>query len=233
MRIDIWSDVVCPFCYIGKRHLEEALRQFPYHNEVEIVWHSFLLNPNQKTDTTISLHQSLSKTKGWSDAFTQQATAQVVGMAKQAGLDFHMDHVVVANSIRAHRLLHFASIHGKGSLLKEQLFKAYFIDGKNIDDRSALLAFATDLGLDATETISVLDSDRFMDEVKHDLDMASQLRISGVPFFVFASKYGVSGAQPVEVFVDTLHKAYEAWKSSNPAVEEVRQGASCAPEGCD
>lgn len=206
MQVEIWSDVMCPFCYIGKRRFERALAQFPGKDEVEVTWRSFQLDPNLVTDPSVNAAKSLAEKKGWSEAQAAQAQQQVSGMAASEGLHYDFDKLVVANSFDAHRFTHFAKQHGKQSEAEEGLFAAHFIEGKNIDDRSVLAAIGASIGLDADEIKATLASDAFADAVAEDVDMARQFGISGVPFFVFDRKYGVSGAQDVSVFLQTMEK---------------------------
>jgi predicted DsbA family dithiol-disulfide isomerase len=206
MLIEIWSDVVCPFCYIGKRHLEKALSNAGLEGQVEIIWKSFLLNPELTTNPELSIEQYLSDSKGLSMSQVKSMTARVVEMATAAGLNYRLQDAVVANSVNAHRLLHFARKSGKAGEMKENLFRAYFCEAKNIDDEATLLAIAKDAGLDETDARKVISGNDFHRDVKSDYAEAQQLNISGVPFFVFNRKYAISGAQPVELFVQTLEK---------------------------
>jgi len=207
MKVEIWSDVMCPFCYIGKRRFEEALALFPQADEVQITWKSFQLNPDMVTDPSISIHQYLADIKGWQLDYARQLNQQVTEMAAGVGLHYDFDRAVVANSFDAHRLLQLAKQHGLGDAAEEALFKAYFTEGKNIADRGTLTELGVAIGLDANEMKQVLSTNAYADAVKHDIDEAQQLGIRGVPFFVFDEKYAVSGAQPVEVFLETLEKA--------------------------
>ena len=207
MKVEIWSDVMCPFCYIGKRRFEEALALFPQADEVQITWKSFQLNPDMVTDPSISIHQYLADIKGWQLDYARQLNQQVTEMAAGVGLHYDFDRAVVANSFDAHRLLQLAKQHGLGDAAEEALFKAYFTEGKNIADRGTLTEQGVAIGLDANEMKQVLSTNAYADAVKHDIDEAQQLGIRGVPFFVFDEKYAVSGAQPVEVFLETLEKA--------------------------
>ncbi|GAB3920147.1 DsbA family oxidoreductase [Mucilaginibacter myungsuensis] len=207
MKVEIWSDVMCPFCYIGKRRFEEALAKFPNADEVEITWKSFQLNPEMVTDPSISIHQYLADAKGWQLDYAKQMAAQVTEMAAGVGLTFNMDNAVVANSFNAHRFSHLATANGLGDAAEEALFKAYFTDGKNTDDIKVLTQLGVSISLKAEEIEGVLASDKYADEVKQDILEAGQIGVRGVPFFVFDRKYAVSGAQPMELFLQTLEKA--------------------------
>jgi predicted DsbA family dithiol-disulfide isomerase len=209
MKVEIWSDVMCPFCYIGKRKFEKALSEFEGKENVEIEWKSFQLNPAMKTDPQKNINQYLSEIKGWSLQQAQEAHARVTAMAKEVGLNYDFDKAIVANSFDAHRLIQFAKRKERGDQMEEALFKAYFIDGRNTADHATLISLAVEAGLDATETKAVLDSGIFADEVEADIELAGQIGVRGVPFFVFDRKYAVSGAQAPEVFLETMKKTLE------------------------
>lgn len=206
MKIEIWSDVMCPFCYIGKRRFEEALSQFDAAANVEITWKSFQLNPTLKTDPSISIHQYLANAKGWDLEYAQQVNQQVTEMAEGVGLTYNFDRAVVANSFDAHRLVQLAKQHGLGNAAEEALFKAYFTEGKNIADHETLISLGTEIGLPGDEIAQMLKSDAFREAVRADIDEAQALGIRGVPFFVIDRKYAVSGAQPTETFLQALNR---------------------------
>lgn len=232
MKIEIWSDVMCPFCYIGKRRFEDALQQFAHKDEVEVEWKSFQLNPDMKTDPSLNINQYLADAKGWNLDYAQQMNNHVTEMAAQVGLTYDFDKAVVANSFNAHRLGHLAKKHGLGEAAEEALFKAYFTDGKNIDDQDTLIDLGVSIGLNTDEIKQTLLSDAFADEVKHDLSEAQQLGIQGVPFFVMNNKYGVSGAQAVPVFSETLEKSFAEWQQENRTPKlTIIDGETCSPDG--
>jgi predicted DsbA family dithiol-disulfide isomerase len=208
MKIEIWSDVACPFCYIGKRRLEEALSGFEHQSEVEIEWKSFQLNPELKTDKVQSIHEYLADAKGWTIDYAKQMGEQVTAMAEEVGLKYNLDATVVANTLNAHRLIQYAKTQKLGDAIEEALFIAYFMQGKNIDNKTELIEIAVSVGLNAVETEKVLDEMQFSEQVEFDAYEAQQIGVRGVPFFVFNRKYGISGAQPLEVFTRTLHQAY-------------------------
>ncbi len=216
MKIEIWSDVVCPFCFIGKRKLEKALAKFPYRNKVEIEWKSFQLNPDQQTMPGVSTIEHLAQIKGWSIAQTRQITSNVVEMAKSEGLDFDIEKAVVANTRNAHRLIHLAKASGKQDAMKERLLKAYFSEGKNVDDMKTLLELGEEVGLDPLKISDMLDSNQNDDAVDQDVYESRQIGVRGVPFFVLDRKFGISGAQPDEVFDQTLEKAWTEYAKNNP-----------------
>ena len=232
MKVEIWSDVMCPFCYIGKRRFEQALQGFAHQEDIEVEWKSFQLNPDMVTNPDISIDQYLADVKGFSVERAKQLNNHVTQMAAGVGLTYNFDKSVVANSFKAHRYSHLAKKHGKGIEAEEQLFKAYFTDGKNIDDLDTLVELGAAIGLNAGEVRQTLESNAFADEVKHDIAEAQYLGIHGVPFFVMNNKYGVSGAQEVPVFEQTLQKAYTEWQQENPKPKlEIIEGESCGPDG--
>lgn len=233
MKVEIWSDVMCPFCYIGKRKFENALAQFPHKDKIEVVWKSFQLDPTTVTDPSLNSVEHLAHKKGWSKQQALETTAHVANIAKQVGLDFHFDKAVVANSFDAHRLSHLAKKYGKQNELEEKLFKAYFTDGKNTADHSTLLQIGRELGIDEKEISEVLNNATFSNEVEQDIMEAQHIGVRGVPFFVLDRKYAVSGAQESETFLGALTKAYE--EHTNEIIEPIVSGNSCGcgPEGCN
>jgi predicted DsbA family dithiol-disulfide isomerase len=233
--VEIWSDIVCPFCYLGKRKFEEALAQFESKDQVRVVWKSFQLNPGVVTDTSISVYEHLSRSKGITEDVARQMAEGMTIRAKEVGLNYNFDKAVVANTFKAHCLLHLAKEHGLQNVAKERLLKAYFIEGMNVDDLEILVKLGTEVGLNAEEIREKLASDAFRAEVEEDMDLAQRFGISGVPFFVFDRKYAVSGAQEVPVFLQTLERSYGEWKKVNPDAElKVTEGAQCKPDkNCD
>jgi len=232
MQVEIWSDVMCPFCYIGKRKFEAALAQFPHKDKIEIIWKSFELNPTLKTDTTKTIVQYLSETKGISIEQTKQMVAGAENMAKEVGLAYHLSNTKVANSFKAHRLSHFAKQKGKQDLLEEKLFKAYFTDTLNTDDDKVLMQIGKEVGFDEAELKALLESEQFAADVKQDELEAQQIGVRGVPFFALNRKYAISGAQDSQVMLGALEKAYAEWEKENPQLKmEIIEGKVCTPDG--
>ncbi|MES2763669.1 MAG: DsbA family oxidoreductase [Bacteroidota bacterium] len=232
MNVEIWSDVMCPFCYIGKRKFEKALEQFPHKNKINIIWKSFQLDPNSVTDPDLNTIDHLAKRKGWSKEQAAETTAHVSDIAKKVGLDFHFEKAVVANSFDAHRLSHLAKKYAKQNDLEEQLFKAYFTDGKNTADHKTLTEIGIAVGLAEPEITAVLNSDQYAAEVHADIEQAQQIGVQGVPFFVLDRKYAVSGAQESDTFLGALTKAYEESTSKNIETLGTNQDL-CGPDGCE
>lgn len=209
MKIDIWSDIACPFCYIGKRNLELALNEFDLKDEVEVVYHSFQLDPNAKKEGKKDSVEQLANKYGSTIAQAQQMIDRVVSMAKDVGLDYNYDVLINTNTLDAHRITHFAMKFHKQKEMVEELFKAHFIEGIDIGDIDELSNIGVRVGLDGDEIKKVIDSNEFYSEVDSDKYMAVQYEIRSVPFFIFNNKYSISGAQPKEVFLETMKKAKE------------------------
>jgi predicted DsbA family dithiol-disulfide isomerase len=234
MKIEIWSDVVCPFCYIGKRKLEAALLQFPERDKVEVEWKSFQLDPGMATSPDKTIYQYLSENKGMSLQEARQMTAHVGQAGAAAGLTFDFDKAVVANTFDAHRLLQLAKKHGKGNDMEEVLFNAYFTGGKNIADHDILLEAGKAAGLDRTEVKEMLKSNLYAEEVNADIAGARSVGVRGVPFFVLDNKYAISGAQDTQIFLRALEKSFAGWQEENSSIQREVEGKVCSPEGnCD
>lgn len=216
MKIEIWSDVVCPFCYIGKRKLEAALAEFKHASDIEIIWKSYQLSPEMKAVPGKNIHQYLSDHKRISLGEATAMNNQVADWARQVGLQYNFDKAIPANTFMAHRFSHLALHCGLQNEAEEKLFSAYFTEGKNIDDVETLAQIGTEIGIDPGMVKSTLESDKYADDVRNDIQEAYSLGLRGVPFFVFDRKYSVSGAQDSKVFLNTLEKAYDSWRKENP-----------------
>ncbi|HXH77773.1 DsbA family oxidoreductase [Nocardioides sp.] len=232
MRIDIWSDVVCPWCYIGKRRLEAALGTFEHADDVEVVWHSFQLDPGAPTQPTESTSVMLARKYGRSAEGAREMQDQVTSVAADDGLAFRLSETLHVNTLDAHRLIHLALHRGGRELqgaVKEALLSAYFLEARNVADHDVLREVATSAGLDGAEVDRVLASDEHADDVVADIERARSLGANGVPFFVIDNAFGVSGAQPADVFSQVLK---QAWQQSHPALQLVGDGDACGPDGC-
>ena len=231
MKIDIWSDIMCPFCYIGKRKLEGALAQFEHRDDVQISWHSFQLDPTMKYEVGKDIHSYLAakygKTREWSESVHKQMTET----AKKEGLTYNFDKAIIANSFDAHRLIQLAKTKGTADVAEERLFRAYFTEGKNISDHNTLMQIGIDIGLGAVEIGEMLNSDAFATDVHKDIQTAQALGINGVPFFLLDEQFGISGAQPVEVFTDGLQQAWAVHDRAKQAMKNEINGAVCTPDG--
>jgi len=233
MKIEIRSDVVCPFCYIGQRKLEKALAHFPQKESVEIEWKSFQLNPDLKTNPDINTLEYLAESKGWSLAQAREISAQVSEMAKTEGLTFNFENAVVANTKNAHRLIHLAKSFQKGGEMKERLLRAYFTESRNVDDPETLIALGQEVGLDREKIKNLLESNQYEDAVDQDVYESRLVGVKGVPFFVIDHRFGISGAQPDVVFTETLEKAWVEFAKENQLiqVEGTASQSSCEIDG--
>ncbi|MDZ4668713.1 MAG: DsbA family oxidoreductase [bacterium] len=232
MKIEIWSDVMCPFCYIGKRKFEVALEKFAHKDEVEIIWKSYQLNPNMVDQPNKDVYEYLAEVKGQSRDWSIKMHQSVVTSAAEVGLDYRFDIAKVANSFDAHRLIQLAKKHNLGGAMEERLFKAYFTEGALISDANILTKLGTEIGLKEAEVKQVLAGDEFAQEVQLDAYEAQQMGCSGVPFFVFNRKMAVPGAVDSAVFSEVLEEAYQEWMKDNSTLKfDQKDGAICTPEG--
>jgi predicted DsbA family dithiol-disulfide isomerase len=208
MPVEVWSDVVCPWCCIGRAHLKQALGEFEHADAVEVTWRSFELDPTAPAQATEPLAEQLGRKYGGTPADIQAMFAGVTARAAAVGLDFRFDSAQPGNTVDAHRLLHLARESGRQDQLKERFFTAYFTEGEAIGDPDTLARLAKQAGLDPTEVDDVLATDRYLDAVRADEAEARELQVSGVPFFVIDRRYAVAGAQPTEVLVGALRRAW-------------------------
>lgn len=228
MRVDIWSDVVCPFCYIGKKRLEHVAQEAGI--ELDIHWHSFELDPNAPAKHDTSNTERLAKKYGRSYAEMEEMERNVAAMAAVEGIDFQWQKANSGNSFNAHRIIHLAQSKGLGNEAKEAFFHAYMTEGLAIGEREVVEEIASRIGLDNAEVEYVLDSDELADFVHHDEQIAhEQLKVTGVPFFVFDQKLALSGAQPREIFLQAMQQA------QSESTEEIEQtdAAQCNDDQCE
>lgn len=230
LRIDVWSDVACPWCYVGKRRLETALHEFPHADEVEVVWRAFELDPGAppERDPKVSHAERLAKKYGMSVEQAQKSSERLKGVARGEGLRFDFDHIRSGNMFDAHRLIHLGKERGRQDAVKERFLKAYLEEGALMSDHATLSRLAVEAGLDEREVADVLSSDQFSDEVRGDEQQARELGITGVPCFVLDGRYAVSGAQPAQLLLSALT---QAWSEREPE-PEFAEGAVCGPDGC-
>ncbi|HET8561986.1 MAG TPA: DsbA family oxidoreductase [Marmoricola sp.] len=231
MQIEIWSDVVCPWCYIGKRRLERALAAFPH--DVEVVFRSFELDPSAPAEPVETVAEALGRKYGGGPEAGRQMVDRMEAVAAEEGLLFRYHRSLRVSTVDAHRLLHLALETGGPALqgsLKEALLSAYFVESENVADHGTLARIATATGLDAERVEEVLAGDAYAADVEADVRQAVAYGATGVPFFVVDRRYGVSGAQPTEVFTEVLERA---WADSHPALEVVGGTEDvCGPDGC-
>ncbi|GAB3686136.1 DsbA family oxidoreductase [Angustibacter aerolatus] len=232
LQVEIWSDVVCPWCYIGKRRFESAVASTGL--PVEVTWRSFQLDPDAPRQDGADVATHLGSRYGGGREAGLAMVQRVQEVAAGEGLDFHLDRAHRANTVDAHRLLHLAQLHGVQDALKEAMLDAYFVQVLDVNDRAVLLGLAEGAGVPRDEAEQVLASDRFADDVRRDQEEAAALGANGVPFFVLDRRFGVSGAQPAELFEQALR---QAWDARTPALVTPLATASatadaCGPDGC-
>lgn len=209
IKVDVWSDIACPWCFIGKRKLEAGIAAFadqPGTPAVDIEFHSYELAPDTPVDFQGDEVSFLCKHKGMNEAQVHQMLTQVAGIAGSVGLHYDFDALQHANTVRAHELVHYAKAHGRHLEVKERLFTAYFEEGRNVGRIADLADLATDIGLDRADVIRSLTENEFLPAVRADQRQAQELGIQGVPFYVIDGKYGISGAQDPAVFVDVFDR---------------------------
>lgn len=229
MIIEIWSDYVCPFCYIGKRKLEKALEK--YTGDYEIVYKAYQLDPNAKTEAQLSTNDVLAKKYNLTLEKVRQMNESVRQHALTVGLNYKFDGMHYPNTFNAHRLVSYAKTKGLDQALSERLFKAHFIEGLNIGLNETLLELASEIGLNDVE--DVLNSNGYAEAVQTDIKEAREIQIQGVPFFVFNRKYAISGAQPLEVFENTIRKISSEQPKKSPFQTLGDQGDVCGDDGCE
>ena len=232
MQVEIWSDIMCPFCYIGKRRFEKALASFEGAESIDVVWKSYQLDPNQADIPGVSINQYLAERKGWTVEYAREMNKYVTDMAADEGLVYELDKAVVANSFNAHRLIQMAKTIGKGDAAEEAFFIAYFTNGKNINDPAVIIAIGVSIGLDAAAIEAMLDSGKFVNDVRSEAAEAGSLGAKGVPYFLFNRKYAVSGAQAVATFTQVLNTAFADWKTTQSEnITILATGDSCDVDG--
>lgn len=233
LRIDVWSDIACPWCFVGKRRLEAALAEFEHKDGVEVVWHAFELDPAapRELPTDKSHAERLASKYGMSVAQAESRIASMTEMAKADGIAFRFDRARSGNTFDAHRVIHLAKELGKQDAMKERYLRAYLEEGERIGDPETLVRLAAEIGLDPEAVRSALGSDAHASAVRGDEAEAQELGIRGVPFFVFGGKYAVSGAQPKEVLGEVLEKSWAELSPELVAVEGA-DAEACGPDGC-
>ena len=205
IRVDIWSDVACPWCYIGKRKFEAAAEQFRAQGgEVEVEYHSYLLDPSMPVDYEGSQIDYLANRKGMPVEQVEAMSERITDIAKAVDLHYDFEHQIMTNTVLAHQLIHFAKQQGKQAEMKERLFKAYFVEGKHIGRVGALADLAEEVGLNRAEVVTALEAETYRPDFDADVAQAQAYGISGVPFFVINGKYGISGAQETQTFLDAF-----------------------------
>jgi len=213
VNVEIWSDVVCPWCYVGKRQFEEALGRFGHADEVAVVWRAFELDPSSPADVGMTMDKILERKYGMSAEQARAANQQMTSLAAGVGLEYHLDRVRAGNTFDAHRLIHLAATHGQGGAMKERLLAAYFTEGRSVGDHATLAELAGEVGLDPVEVTDTLAGQAFAADVRADEARGSALGATGVPFFVIDETYGVAGAQGADALLGALERA---WADTHP-----------------
>ena len=228
MQVEVWSDVVCPWCYIGKRRLESALEKFPHRDQVEVVWRSFQLDPSVPEGEVHPTLPALAAKYGTGVEQMRENMRGLEELAAAEGLEYHLADGISGNTLLAHELLHLAAEHGKRNELKERLLHAYFEEGQPVFDVDSLVPYAVEVGLDEAEVRAALTDRRYLAAVRQEGATAQALGATGVPFFVVDRKYGAAGAQPAELLLQVLERA---WADANPLVT-VPAAEGCTDDSC-
>lgn len=228
MEIEIWSDVACPWCYVGKRRFEAALERFEHRDEVSVVWRSFELDPGAPAERGGERAEHLARKYGMSVERAREVEQQMTETAAGEGLDFRFDIARAGNTFDAHRLVHLARTHDLQDAMKERLLRAYFSEGELISDHATLRRLADEVGLPEAEVVDTLAGDRFADAVRADERTAGELGISAVPTFVVDRSLGASGAHPPEALLDLLRQGW----ANRPPVTIAAAGETCGIDGC-
>ena len=234
MKVEVWSDYVCPFCYIGKRQLEKAIQDSGYAGQIEVEYKSFLLDPTTPVDTTETVYESLSKKYGSSIENVKNMTSNVSERAKEVGLNYNFDEMKSANTVKAHRLTKWVQKNypEKAAAFTETILDAYFIQGKAIGQDAELLEIVKQLDLNVEQASNVLETELFANDVNQDIYEAREIGVKGVPFFVFNNKWGISGAQPQQLFEQTIDQAAQD-AGLKRSIKIVGEGPVCTDDSCD
>jgi len=233
MKIEIWSDIMCPFCYIGKRNFETALSQFPEREKIEIEWKSFQLDPSlpEVPEHQDDINRFIAVKKRFSYEQSKKIHNELAQYAKTVGLEYNFDKALVTNSTKAHRIIQFAKTKGLGDKAEELFFKAYFTDGKNVSDDATLVELGNDIGLSESDVNEALSNPLYLQRMEQDIMEAQSLGARGVPFFVLNRKYAIAGAQQPNEILKSIEKAFSEWKKENPDALTIQEGQLCTPNG--
>ncbi len=234
MKIEIWSDIMCPFCYIGKRNFEKALSQFPNKEFIELEWKSFQLDPAMPEVPKYQddMYMFVADRKGMSYEQSKKRHEELIQYAKSVGLEYNLDKALVTNSMKGHRIIQFAKTRGLGEKAEETLFNAYFTQGKNLNDSTTLIELGKAIGLTEAEVNTALTNPLYVQKVEEDSREAQTLGARGVPFFVVNRKYAIAGAQQPDEILQTLEKSFTEWRIENPQTTlDITEGRVCTPDG--
>jgi protein disulfide-isomerase len=236
MKIEVWTDIMCPYCYIGKIHYEKALQQFEHADEVELEWKAFQLNPDlPDKGNGYPVKEYLTRTAGYPEESVNQMFEGIKHLAESAGVIFNLPNALAANTRDAHRLIKLAATKEKDSFVLQKLSKAYFEEAKDYSDLELLVAIGKEAGLDETSIRSMFDSDDYLYEIKQDMQEAANLGFDTVPTFLIDERQAIVGSEPVDLFLEVLNKAYNEWENRTRTEEkselEVTKGMSCSADG--
>lgn len=234
MKIEVWTDIMCPYCYIGKIHYEQALQQFEHADEVELEWRAFQLNPDlPDKGNGYPVREYLVNSAGYSEESIDSMFANLKKLADDAGVPFNLPHSIAANTRDAHRLIKLAAKKGLDSAVVGKLGKAYFEEAKDYSDWDLLVSIGTEVGLEEEEIRRMLESDDYLYEIKQDMQEAANLGFDTVPTFLMDERQAIIGSEPVDLFVKVLNKAYNAWKNRTDKDKEleISKGKSCNADG--
>ncbi|KEO75235.1 DsbA family oxidoreductase [Anditalea andensis] len=232
MKIEIWSDIVCPFCYIGKRQFDEALAQFNYRDDVEIVWHSYQLFPDYQQREGSDFYTEVGRLKGNNREWSIRFHNQIAEHAKRVGLEYNFEKIPFPNTFNAHLFSLYAKTKGLQHEAEEKLFLAYFTEGRNIGDLEVLAQLGEEIGLQKADVNEALSNNQFTQQVLEDIAEAKRIGVNGVPFFLINGELAVAGAQDPNEFVKALNRSWEKWsKEKNKPLIEIVKGASCDIQG--
>jgi predicted DsbA family dithiol-disulfide isomerase len=229
MDVEIFSDIACPWCYVGKRRFEAALAEFEHRDDVHVTWRAFELDPSAPAERDGDHAELLARKYGRTPEDAQAMLAQMTDTAAQDGLAFRFDLVRSGNTFDAHRVVHLAALHGKQDAMKERLMHAYLSEGELIADHPTLARLAAEVGLPADELTALLSGDRFAAEVRAEQELARGFGINAVPFFVIDRAIGIAGAQPAELLLSGLQ---QGWERAHPGLSVLAGGEACGPDGC-
>lgn len=233
MKIEIWSDFACPFCYIGKKRFEQALARFPHKDQVEVLYYAYQLNPNAPKVMVGTAYESFAKGHGTTVEQAKARFAMFTQNAKTVGLVYNYDIIQMTNTFDAHRLAKWAATLGLEGVVTERLMKAYFSEGKNLADHATLVVLMKEVGLDGSQAEAVLKDGSYTDEVRRQISESRQIGVQGVPFFVVNRKYGISGAQSEEYFYAALEQLWQEEQGANVFGDDDATGGVCNDEGCN
>lgn len=234
MKIEVWTDIMCPYCHIGKIHYEKALEQFDHADEIELEWKAFQLNTNLPDNGNgIPVKDYLVNQVGYPEEGIKSMYANLEKLSDEAGIFFNLQNAVAANTNDAHRLIKLAATKGQDSVVLAKLSKAYFEEAKDYSDRNLLISIGKESGFEEKEIVDMLNSDDYKYEIKQDMQEAANLGFDTVPTFLMDKRQAIVGSEPVSLFVDVLNKTYNSWKKreSETIKPEVIKGKSCAADG--